>query len=238
MFRQFQSRCGAGRDVRTSRSSYDGSNDLNAQLGPIRGEPTTTNVQELSDLFQARTASRSEPAETSTAGSSDSSVRGLLRQLGAKYKDRSALRRLLGGTAAGATPNAVGAPAPPPIQAPTEAEVSKVIRATLDVYSRGRQLIDAIATRRGVQPIYFVERQITTLTPAGAPKAEFARYRQVLDALADAGPGVVDVAGVLDDHQDTYIDPGHTNEEGAKLIAKAMFDHIEPRLRAWYRSNH
>ncbi|QXC62924.1 hypothetical protein KSP35_09140 [Aquihabitans sp. G128] len=218
---------------------YDGSNDVNAQLGPVQGVPTTTTEEGIARLFDD---AQGNAAPSPAPSSSSSSLGDLLRQVVSRYDERSALHRLLDQDPAGASERSVGslssaAQDPSAIKPPTAADVPKVLAATLDVYARGRALISSVAAERGIEPVFFLERQITRQPPVGAPKADYARYLQIIDGLRAAGPDVIDVASVLDDHQDTYIDPGHTNEAGAALIAKAMFEHLEPRLRAWYRTH-
>lgn len=212
---------------------YDGTNDVNAQLGPVRGVPTTTNVSELAGLFQQSvdglTTQRS-------AGPDDGSFGDVFRRFVNAYERRSAVHRLLGTDAAGAA-RALRQTDGPIFDPPSADDVPEVIEATLDVYERGRALINSIAATRGIKPVYFAERQITLATPAGASEVYFARYRQIVDALAHAGPDVIDIGSALDGHQDTYIDPGHTNEAGAAVVAQAMFEHLRPMLRAFYESN-
>lgn len=221
---------------------YDGTNDLNAQLGPVRGVPTTTNVQEVAEIFdqtiseQQRARGQEDAQQASTTGRR--SIGELWSELVDRYNERSAIRRLAFGDPAGASPSRlVRASSRSQIRPPSEEEVPQVIDATLDVYRRGRDLITAIAARHSVEPVFFVERQITLAAPRGAPREAYGRYRRIVDGLADAGPGVIDVASVLDDHQDTYIDPGHTNEAGAALVARAMFQELEPKIRSWYREH-
>lgn len=44
----------------------------------------------------------------------------------------------------------------------------------------------------------------------------------------------INVSDALDDHQGVYIDGGHTNEEGARLVAERLWRELEPQIAELY----
>ena len=95
------------------------------------------------------------------------------------------------------------------------------VRDTLAVYDRGRSVIQLLSRRDGVTPVFFWQPQRGT-----EPVYEELSHR--------VGPPTVDIADALDGHQDAYIDGGHTNEEGARLVAEAEWRTLKPKIEDWY----
>lgn len=88
--------------------------------------------------------------------------------------------------------------------------------AALDVYGRAIHLVDDLAADHHTEVRFFWQP-----TKAGWDPA-------VTDRLPD---GVTDVSHALDGRQnDLYIDEVHTNEEGARLMAVALWDELAPQL--------
>lgn len=90
--------------------------------------------------------------------------------------------------------------------------------AALAVYDRATDLVTLLAAEHGMTARFFWQP-----TRAGWPPS-------ITEQLPD---GVVDLSGVLDGRQDElYIDEVHTNEEGARLVAEAIWAEIGPDLAA------
>lgn len=56
-------------------------------------------------------------------------------------------------------------------------------------------------------------------------------------ARAQIGPPTIDIAELLLDHREVYIDGAHTNEEGARIVAERMWEDLGPEVEAWYAAN-
>lgn len=91
------------------------------------------------------------------------------------------------------------------------------------VYERGRRLTSQIAADAGVEPLFFWQ----PVRFEGLPQQR---------ALAELGDDVIDLSDALDGHGDTYIDGAHTNEEGARVIAEAIWPSVQPRIEQWYET--
>ena len=44
----------------------------------------------------------------------------------------------------------------------------------------------------------------------------------------------INVSDALDDHQDVFIDGGHTNEEGARIVAERLWRELRPQVEDLY----
>ena len=100
--------------------------------------------------------------------------------------------------------------------------------ATAGVYARGVRLADHIAATHGVPVRYF-------WLPAEASGEPGSAYTIATDHLPD---GVTDVSDALDGADDpVYLDAIHTNELGARLVARAMYRHLRPTLQGLARSS-
>jgi len=51
------------------------------------------------------------------------------------------------------------------------------------------------------------------------------------------GAPTIDLAGVLDAHRGDFLDLVHTNEAGAELVARAMYERLRPDLVRWYQQH-
>lgn len=90
--------------------------------------------------------------------------------------------------------------------------------AALDVYGRATDLVRALAREHGTEARFFWQPQ-----RAGWPPS-------VTDHLPE---GVTDLSHTLDGQEDArYIDEVHTDEEGARLVAEAIWAEIGPDLEA------
>lgn len=186
---------------------YDGANDLTVQNEVVNGVPTHYDVEE----YALRLAQPTPDTSVSTA------ERGLWREVVTWWRARSALRRSLQGL------GVVEDPSPTPDDAePTEREGWD--ERGVDVYARSRGLVEHLSSTYGVEDAFFWQPQ----------RLADERYAEAARAVA---PTTVDLSGVLDGHEEVYLDAVHTNEEGARLVAEAMWVSLEPVVRDWYRRN-
>ena len=72
------------------------------------------------------------------------------------------------------------------------------------------------------------------LAAKGVSREVFDDNARAWDRLRDKLPdGVIDLADALDDADvPVYADTVHTNEEGARLVAQAMYEHLRPQFEA------
>ena len=92
------------------------------------------------------------------------------------------------------------------------------------VYERGKQLTLNIAERAQVEPLLFWQ----PMAYQGPPQL------RAIEQLTDS---TVDISDSLDGHEDVFIDGGHTNEEGARIVAEAIWEYLGPQVQAWYKEN-
>ena len=75
------------------------------------------------------------------------------------------------------------------------------------VYERGKVITQGLSERYGVTPFFFWQPMAYVTGP-------------IEQAVAELSDSTIDISGLLLDHQDVFIDGGHTNEEGARLVAE------------------
>ena len=92
------------------------------------------------------------------------------------------------------------------------------------VYERGKALTLEISRTYGVEPLLFWQ-----------PMAQDVRPQQL--ARAELTDSTIDISGVLQDHREVFIDAVHTNEEGARMVAEAIWKHLGPAIHRWYREH-
>jgi hypothetical protein len=98
------------------------------------------------------------------------------------------------------------------------ADQGEIVRNALEVYARSVALATDIAEDHGADARFFWQPQ-----RAGWPA-------EVLDGLP---PSVTDVSGAFDGRQDdVYLDPVHTDEVGAHLLAEAMWAELRADVRS------
>jgi hypothetical protein len=132
-----------------------------------------------------------------------------LRDLDDRYLDDSLLGRLWDGVS-----GLVGA------QPAAAQEGPSIADNAADLGARARLLVEHLAERDGV-PVLFVREP----EPVGGPTR--SAYRSVTAAIDEP---VVDLSGLLAGREDLYLDWIHVNEEGAALIADALWPEVAARL--------
>lgn len=193
---------------------YDGANEVGAQQFDVLGIPSHSALdqmeQRLDDPLVIRDASPAAPTDELKV-----TIRDLLR----RYQETSASSQLYRWAREQLDPPASaqsrnGLP-------PTQEEID----AAVDVYHRGRDLALHLAERYDVDPIFFWQ-------PRGMTDLE----RESVD---DIGPPTIDLTHALDGEEQSaiYIDGNHHNERGAEIVAAAIWEHLKPRVQAWYDAN-
>ncbi len=187
---------------------YDGTNDVYAQRQPdTLGSPTNTEADQLADALESAPSS----AETAEPTDGESGWWDVYRRDSAIARATTAVRDALD-VPAGATPT---------VDDPTPQEQGQ---AAAEVYVRGRSLIESIAGRADIEPLFFWQPVPSWDDPATA-------YSHATAALS--GP-TVPIVDCLDEHPEVYLSDAHTNEMGARLVAKCMWDELEPAVAQWY----
>jgi hypothetical protein len=191
---------------------YDGANEVNAQSLSVKGVPTHVQVDAYAELI-----SGGIPEELTLVDAPPSPV-ALVRDA---YLDRSAIRRTVGwlrslvDPAAGAAEPGEDEPARGPDgQLSYEARTPEDARRAVEVYERGRDLSRFLAEEAGVEPLFLWQ-------PGIVDRAEE-------EALAQLSAPTIDLSDALVGHEGVYIDGGHTNEEGARIVATRIWALLEP----------
>ena len=129
-------------------------------------------------------------------------------------------------------PEGASVPKPKPFTFAAE-EISKEIATR---YERGRSMSRTMAAGYKVPIAWFWQPSIDSRPavegeppPAGREYAN-DRYQA---ALKEVGKPVIDLTDVLDDvKRPLYWDQYHTNELGASIIGRAMYEHLERKIAA------
>ncbi len=191
---------------------YDGANEILAQNESIRGVPGHGSIDEtMSRLGGVAAASPTAEEPTTTWDH--------LRALARDYRRTSAtaragrwLRSTVTGERAEASPARIGAPG----QKSGDEEAIPVI------YRRGRSLIQDIAKRNDVEVALFWQPIV---------KGGWPTYTDGIDQPT------IDLSDALAHRDDVFLDAVHTNEEGARIAAEAMWEHLGPLVEDWYEDH-
>ncbi|MGI8936838.1 MAG: hypothetical protein ACR2JF_01240, partial [Iamia sp.] len=85
------------------------------------------------------------------------------------------------------------------------------------VYARGQRITRGLSDQYRVEPFFFWQ----PVASADGP---------VQKARDELRPPTIDLSRLLLDHLDVFIDGGHTNEEGARLVAEELWATVEPTI--------
>ena len=196
---------------------YDGTNDVNAQRQPQTfGEPTVTEVDALARALSSSPDTSATPEAEAPAGDG---WWDLYRRNSAIERATTAVREAIDEPA--------GATAARPGQDVGRDDVPTVEeqgRAAAAVYARSRSMIESIASRAGVRPMFFWQ-------PVPNWDDETTPYPHATEALTEPTVPVVDC---LADHPEVYLSDAHTNELGARLVAGCLWEELEPVVAQWY----
>jgi hypothetical protein len=200
---------------------YDGANEINAQTLGAKGVPTHTLTDQYARILTGSSVQASEgdtpaapPSAAATAWTAyagHSATGKLLRWLRSGF-DQPAGASTLQGDADGA-----GSDDGEDLGTFYEKSVEDAVRA-VDVYERGRRVTEFLADEAGVRTLFLWQPQM-------AGPAE-------VWANDNVSAPTIDISDALDDRQDVYIDGGHTNEEGAAIVAERIWVDLAPVLPA------
>jgi hypothetical protein len=198
---------------------YDGANEINAQTLGAKGVPTHTLTDQYARILTGSSVQPSDggtgaapPSAASTAWTAyagHSATGKLLRWL------RSGLDQPAGAATVQEGDSGADGQDGEDMGTYYEKSVDDAMRA-VDVYERGRRMTEFLGVEAGVRTIFFWQPQM-------AGPAE-------IWANDNVSAPTIDISDVLDDRQDVYIDGGHTNEEGAAIVAERIWTDLAPAL--------
>lgn len=181
---------------------YDGLNDVSAQVSHLNDDPTQLQFEQAYESITGDDRYHAAPLVAPVADLSD---------LWDRYLEVSALGKIVRRTD---DSGAVG-----DLAAAAEGiDPHQVEEATVDVYQRGVRIERHLAETNGAAAVFFWQ----PVRAAPAP------YPQIADAVGDVA---IDLTSVLvEPASPVYTDDGHTNELGAALVARAMYEHLRPQI--------
>ncbi|HRW36489.1 MAG TPA: hypothetical protein P5254_02240 [Aquihabitans sp.] len=193
---------------------YDGINEVNTQSLVPEAVPSHYGVPQDAAAADGKTFA----TQFQTVPSTDS----LLEDLWYRYSEHSLIHKIsnflsepAGASPADDPPDVVGETFDTTVQDGTDAG---------RVYERGKQMTLDLSERYGV-PTLLYWQPTRVLDPA----SEAARE--------EVTAPTIDIADLLLDRQDVFIDGGHTNEEGARIVAERIWQDLAPQIEAWYEAN-
>lgn len=198
---------------------YDGANEINAQSLDVKGVPTHVLVDQYARLTSGRVARE-------FTGSPRSSPWNSFQVIWDEYATHSAIRKVVG--------RLQDEFAPPPGAVGRgrrdggdgrHSNYTKTIqdaRNAVDVYERGRRMTEHLASDHQVEPVFLWQPVMV------GPAEQWANEH--------ISSPTINISDALDDHRDVFIDGGHTNEAGARVVAERIWMEIEPRVRQMRKS--
>ncbi len=199
---------------------YDGANEINAQTLSAKGVPTHTLVDQYASLTSGGVAPEFIPAPARTRSAAAVAWEAYLKHSAIQKAVRRAKDFV--DPPAGASelrPTQTGDGDDNPLATWYTKSVVDGQRA-IDVYERGRDLTRHLAEKYRTEAVFFWQ-------PVIAGEAEQWANEHI------SAP-TINVSDALDDHQGVYIDGGHTNEEGARIVADRLWQELEPRIDELY----
>lgn len=208
---------------------YDGANEVNAQSLITEPAPSHPLVYSYAErLYGSRIATEVRPTQPAIGW----------RDFRQAYSRHSLIAHVVGeftGQAAGAATNdqpSVHQPSPgdgisagPGVSAGGQGVFYNTTEQDgIDaghVYARAQSLTRAIAANHHVPALYFWQ-------PMGFDGLAEQRARALLPI------GTIDIHTALQGHPNVFIDGGHTNEEGARIAAEAIWKHLAGPVATWY----
>ena len=127
-----------------------------------------------------------------------------------------------------------------PVPTPDAADVR---RSVLAAYETSREASLRLGREAGVTVVHAWQPSALT-TPGTDPLLEGLGYdpatvatlrRLHTSMAASLPPSIVDMSRALEDRPDVFTDQVHTDEEGARLVASDLYDHIRPALEGFDR---
>ena len=196
---------------------YDGANEINTQTLSAKGVPTHTLVdayaQKISGGIADEFRAPPPPPPNAWATAWDAYV-----GQSALFKTARWLRDVVDPVAGAATgpPARQGADGGTTNYVKTEEDA----RRAVDVYERGRYLTMSLAERHDVTPLLLWQPQLK-----GEPEIWAAEH---------ISEPTIDISDTLEEHVEVFIDGGHTNEEGARIVAERIWEELRPLVADAY----
>jgi lysophospholipase L1-like esterase len=189
---------------------YDGTNDINVLAEQGGERPTVYNADDYAAAVQGGVvdAASGEVVQDESLG----------RQAWEWWRERS----LVAEVASGLRDQLAVAPAAAGDL--TGEERSRALPAAVDVYQRGRTLVLALAEEHDVPVVFFWQPERS----ASDPDDPIRRGAEMVgEPTIDLSTSLLEV-----DPESVYIDGGHTNELGARLVAEAMWPSLAEDVAA------
>jgi lysophospholipase L1-like esterase len=195
---------------------YDGANEINAQTLGAKGVPTHTLVDQYAERLTGGIADEflapaPDPPSTFALAWDAYASRSALHKLVRRVRD--VVDPAVGAAEVAHTGEDGGGG-----QGTMYDKGVEDAQRAVDVYERGRTLTAALAEQYGVRPLFFWQ-------PVVPGVAEHW-------ANANVSEPTINISDVLDEHRDVYIDGGHHNEEGARIVAERIWVDLQPTLEA------
>jgi len=217
---------------------YDGANETNAQTMGASGVPTHTLVSQYAALISGGIDPEFAPDDPPPAPPSAAQVAWK------SYLSNSAIQKLVrlgkrqfdtpvgaaearptqsdGSSGTGGTSttggNSQGTGSQSTGVGPTYVTTLKDAERALDVYGRGRKMTTHLAEDYGVTPIFFWQPTLTDEVGTWANE--------------NVSEPTINLSDALDGREDVFLDGGHTNEEGARIVAERIWREIAPIVKA------
>jgi hypothetical protein len=193
---------------------YDGANEINAQSLSAKGVPTHTLVDDYA-------AKISNGVSAEVRGSEQPDVVG---DAWHAYTRHSAVHKLVRGIEDLVSPDAGATTSVGTVRATNDyTKTIQDAKNAVDVYQRGRSITNFLARSHHVDPIFFWQPVIA------GPAEDWANAHMTRPT--------VNISHLLDDHRGVFLDGGHTNEHGADLVARRIWQQIRSRVETWYRQH-
>ena len=199
---------------------YDGANEINAQTLGAKGVPTHVMVDQYARTLTGQGVQQDGIEDVPTQPSAVS-------EAWTTYAGHSAVGKLLRWVRSQVDPPAGASPAEPArgddsgdgedLGTFYDKTIVDAERA-VDVYERGRRITEYLADGAGVEPLFLWQPQMASSVEAWAN--------------ANVSSPTINISGSLDARQDVYIDGGHTNEEGAEIVAERIWIELAPLVVA------
>jgi hypothetical protein len=208
---------------------YDGVNETNVQSGDIIEDSRPSDDPTIYDFGQDPPPA-APPVLGSTSTVPDQGPRSLLD----RWADASAVAALARGLSGvlGLDPAAA---------ADEDISDATVIRRTLAVYERGRAIATDLAERYGVEAHFYWQPRVQNLGDEAYQRTDQplvgrqtrTRELAILDRLTAP---TVDLSHAFDgvDPHTLFADDAHTNEQGSRLAAEAIWADLAPPVRRMY----
>jgi lysophospholipase L1-like esterase len=235
---------------------YDGFNDLNTQLNVMLStvpvdifDPSAAGVSEAAakeqiatdtSSKQGKAAQQAASAPTDTAPTGFDAVADAYWDQAASHRVYDAIDELLNGSGAPKTQFVKGIDQHAASASPASDQIAEAARNAVGLQTRAAELATSIASGQGAEAAFYWQPFVYTkkLLPEEQPYTQFGGYDSArwVPAMAEVHKLLkktpyVDLGSALDGATGPVLwDFVHTNEEGARLSAQAIFDNLRPRL--------